>query len=596
MKMTSVFAPILKSTENDDGTLYVYGKATGPDLDLDQQRCDPEWLKSAMPEWFGFGPGGPGGNIRGQHNPGDAVGKAVEHDILNDGHYIKAHIVDPVAVLKVKNDVYTGFSIGIGQPRVEKSTTAPNGVIKGGKIFEVSLVDRPALPTAQFTMCKAAKPGMEIHSSDFDSKRMLVRCGEFIEKKLGDDDPGEMTVSIADGMSEEKLQLLRAKVNIDETSDPSALIEAAEETREAIERVPVEIKSATPEIQKHLDSLESEEEKQKWLDRFEFLRKAYMSEFDHQAAVDLAKATNDMPPEYDPEQVDIENAQEAISILSQLIISEASEMCDNPAEDCDIQILLSAVDALRHFICREQQQAMGADKPVPMFLSAEPELTKAKYSADQLRQMLKEGKAMRNPAGEPSYPIGDKKDLQNAIHAVGRGSGDHNAIRAYIKRRAKALGATNMLPEDWNSSNKAAEVQETEVLEKAETEEVEETPEVTKDETPQEDVLYKAFSAYMEKDDNPLLKSFEAIIEKSMAATATQLGELGERLGRVEEMATPGGPALKRTEGERVEARKQDISNEVRRFKALASNTEDHTLRKGYAAKAAVLEAELKAL
>lgn len=75
---------------------------------------------------------------------------------------------------------------------------------------------------------------------------------------------------------------------------------------------------------------------------------------------------------------------------------------------------------------------------------------KAKYNAEQLRQMLKEGKAMRNPAGDPSYPIGDKEDLGNAIHAIGRGSGSHDAIRAHIKRRASALGLTEMLPESWS--------------------------------------------------------------------------------------------------------------------------------------------------
>ena len=42
-----------KSTE--DGTLLVFGKATGPDLDLDSQICDPDWLKSAMPLWFQTG-------------------------------------------------------------------------------------------------------------------------------------------------------------------------------------------------------------------------------------------------------------------------------------------------------------------------------------------------------------------------------------------------------------------------------------------------------------------------------------------------------------------------------------------------------------
>lgn len=82
-----------------------------------------------------------------------------------------------------------------------------------------------------------------------------------------------------------------------------------------------------------------------------------------------------------------------------------------------------------------------------------PELAflKGKYSAEQLRQMLADGEAYKNANGEPSYPIGDKADLANAIRAVGRGGADHDAIRAYIIRRAKALGASDEIPENWNA-------------------------------------------------------------------------------------------------------------------------------------------------
>ena len=88
---------------------------------------------------------------------------------------------------------------------------------------------------------------------------------------------------------------------------------------------------------------------------------------------------------------------------------------------------------------------------------------KAKYDAETLRQMLSDGHAIENSSGDPSYPIGDKDDLEKAIHAVGRGGGDHDKIRAYIIRRAKALGASDRVPDDWNSdgSVKAASAAET---------------------------------------------------------------------------------------------------------------------------------------
>lgn len=69
----------------------------------------------------------------------------------------------------------------------------------------------------------------------------------------------------------------------------------------------------------------------------------------------------------------------------------------------------------------------------------------ADYSAEDRRKMAASGAAM--PDG--SYPIANRADLENAIHAVGRGSGSHTAIRAHIVKRAKALGAADLLPDDW---------------------------------------------------------------------------------------------------------------------------------------------------
>lgn len=50
-----------------------------------------------------------------------------------------------------------------------------------------------------------------------------------------------------------------------------------------------------------------------------------------------------------------------------------------------------------------------------------------------------------------SYPIENKSQLEDAIRAVGRGKGSHDAIRRHIMSRAKSLGATSSIPDDWNS-------------------------------------------------------------------------------------------------------------------------------------------------
>lgn len=149
-------AEITKYDERDDGTIDVTGVATSPALDIDDQVCDPLWLKRAMPAWFGGGGSGVGGNVREMHQP-SAVGVATGYSELEgDKHEITAHIVDPGAVAKVRAGVYKGFSIGIKKPRVVQDKVAAGGRIVDGSVCEVSLVDRPANPDATLTLAKMA--------------------------------------------------------------------------------------------------------------------------------------------------------------------------------------------------------------------------------------------------------------------------------------------------------------------------------------------------------------------------------------------------------------------------------------------------------
>lgn len=78
---------------------------------------------------------------------------------------------------------------------------------------------------------------------------------------------------------------------------------------------------------------------------------------------------------------------------------------------------------------------------------------KAKYSAEDKRKLAAQGHAMpaEGDDGEPSYPIDDQEDLDKAIHAVGRGGADHDRIRKYVIGRAKAMGHSDMIPDNWAS-------------------------------------------------------------------------------------------------------------------------------------------------
>jgi hypothetical protein len=147
--LTTSYFSIEKSDKQPDGTLMVYGKATDDSVDIDQQICDAAWLDRAMPAWFKSG-----GNIREQHSS-IAAGVAKEYEAKADGHYIMAHVVDPVSVKKVDAGVLRGFSIGIKSPRVVRDQKAANGRIIDGQIVEVSLVDRPANPNCQLVLAKS---------------------------------------------------------------------------------------------------------------------------------------------------------------------------------------------------------------------------------------------------------------------------------------------------------------------------------------------------------------------------------------------------------------------------------------------------------
>jgi hypothetical protein len=86
----------------------------------------------------------------------------------------------------------------------------------------------------------------------------------------------------------------------------------------------------------------------------------------------------------------------------------------------------------------------------------EDDMGKADFSDDERKGLASRGQAL--PDG--SYPIRNKSDLSNAIQAYGRAK-DKGRAKAWIIRRAKALGATGMLPDSWSVSKSDDEKEET---------------------------------------------------------------------------------------------------------------------------------------
>lgn len=174
-ELTHAYCDITKAERNDEGDLVVTGRATGPDVDLDRQICDPAWLAKAMPEWYATG-----ANVREMHTS-IAAGRGDELVQNGDGWDLRSIVVDPVSARKVEKQVLRGYSIGIRNPQVIKDIKAPGGRIVGGQIVEVSLVDRPANPTCQLMLAKALKPGPQT-AVTVDAERRLVKVEELHDR------------------------------------------------------------------------------------------------------------------------------------------------------------------------------------------------------------------------------------------------------------------------------------------------------------------------------------------------------------------------------------------------------------------------------
>jgi hypothetical protein len=86
---------------------------------------------------------------------------------------------------------------------------------------------------------------------------------------------------------------------------------------------------------------------------------------------------------------------------------------------------------------------------------------KRTFTSDERKDLAASGKA--KPDG--SYPIVTTGDLRNAVRAWGRG-GATASDKQHIVRRARSLGATSELPEDWKvgKASSSTEISDAEVI------------------------------------------------------------------------------------------------------------------------------------
>jgi hypothetical protein len=312
------YAPILKYDDNDDGTVTVFGKATDETLDVDQQICDNLWLKDAMPDWFTSG-----GNIREMHSS-VAAGVATDYEEKSDGHYITAKIVDEQSVKKIKHGVLKGFSIGIRSPRVIRDNKAPGGRIVGGQIVEVSVVDRPANPSAKMTLSKSVDSVLEFDELvakrvEFPADGGVVKGGSVIPT------PSELASSVWAAKSVEP------ETPIDEAA-PVIADEPEADVVETPVDAPVEAVEAPVEAAEAVEPVSAEVE-----------------------IVEAAKSLIATLNKFDQGKYDA-----ALGAIADLIIVEANEMKEGSDERDSIKELLRAA---KHLACWYEGEAENGEVP-----------------------------------------------------------------------------------------------------------------------------------------------------------------------------------------------------------------------------------------
>src|SRR5436190_3791277 len=141
-----LYGAIQKVEPQDDGTVRVYGIASSEAVDEQGEIVRANAIRAAIPDYMRFPA------LREMHQL-SAAGSTLEAEVCEDGTTrIVAHVVDPVAVAKVRNQVYRGFSIG---GRVTQREAGNPKTVTGLVLNEISLVDRPANPEAIFDCWKA---------------------------------------------------------------------------------------------------------------------------------------------------------------------------------------------------------------------------------------------------------------------------------------------------------------------------------------------------------------------------------------------------------------------------------------------------------
>lgn len=396
-ELLHVYMPIVNKSKNADGTLTVFGKVGGSDLDLDQQVLNEEWLAQELPTWFKSG-----ANVREQHQQ---IAAGVGKELTNEGDnwYLKATVVDPVSIAKVEHGVLQGYSVGIKAGKVfTKSARAPKGEIVGGRIVEVSLVDRPANETCKLTIAKSADTDELINLEDPEYVEWDAETQKWVAADIEKDASGGMPP-------------------LDKGGKPRYPITDAASLKKAMRALGRAKAGDREEVMSHIKS------RAKALGLSNLLTDTYKS-------VDITKA--DEAP----------YIKQVLEGLAQLIICEAEELAKGEDERCDISQLLNAVYALW---CFWESEAENGEVPSPdtedeedmtLNLSAVVDLVKSASANDATEEDKATVDELRKALGITDAESVSKADHDNTVATLTQGLEQVKSELAEVKKAAAPGG------------------------------------------------------------------------------------------------------------------------------------------------------------
>lgn len=438
----------------DEAQRIVYGTAIDETPDRVKEVFDYATSKPMFEEWSaGFEKVTDGksfGNVRSMHGT-TAAGKLTQITFDDDGKKIDvaAKIVDENEWNKVVEGVYTGFSIGGKYVKKWKDGESQRYTARPS---EVSLVDLPCVPTATFAVIK----------SDGSSLTKLFKSGaEQIEAKARDlcrasgaEVDADAVVKDANGEHPKWHQFMKA------ATDELAKAEAPATTETPAPTPALEIA-----VQPSNDAVIA---KATELAKAAGTGKSWM-EFVQVAHAELAKAAPSAAPAAEPaasgngaedgdfEQVWMHKRLPGKTFKRKADMTKA--LVDQDAADAVAKATAPVRDQLKAITdSLAKRDAPAVD---PVVKPAEAPAVIAARTPEQLAEMVKKGEAM--PDG--SLPIATKDDIVKAIEACGA----RRAGQRFIRKRAKALGATDVLPATWSITTDLLAKIETPELKKAAT-------------------------------------------------------------------------------------------------------------------------------